>query len=198
MPGILGKKIGMTRMQREDGRMVPVTVLLCEENTVTQVKTAEKDGYNAVVLGFGNFKKPRKSVPFRFLREFRLDTKQGTKQAENYKKGDKVTLESLKETKTVELIGISKGKGMQGTIKRHHFHSGPGSHGSHFHREPGSVGMRAKPGRILKGKRMAGRMGNDTVTEKNVEVMLVDTEKNLLAVKGSVPGANGSLVIIKK
>lgn len=194
MPGILGKKIGMTRMQREDGRMVPVTVLLCEENTVTQIKTPEKDGYNAVVLGFGNFKKPRKSVPFRFLREFHINSKQ----AESYKKGDKITLESLKEAKTVEITGISKGKGMQGTIKRHHFHSGPGSHGSHFHREPGSVGMRAKPGRILKGKKMAGRMGSDTVTEKNVEVMLVDNEKNLLALKGSIPGANGSLVIVRK
>lgn len=192
MPGILGKKIGMTQIQLDDGRCVPVTVVACAANTITQVKTAEKDGYSAVVLGVETLKK-KKTTPFRHMREFSI----GTKETESYKKGDQVTVEAFKDIKKVTITGISKGKGMQGTIKRYHFSSGPGSHGSHFHREPGSVGMRAKPGKILRGKRMPGRMGSDRVTEKNVEIMHLDIENQLIAVKGSVPGANGSLVIIK-
>ncbi|MEK7544553.1 MAG: 50S ribosomal protein L3 [Patescibacteria group bacterium] len=194
MSGILGKKIGMTRMQRPDGRIVSVTLVLCEENTITQVKTAGKDGYSAIVVGTGKFKKPRKTVPFRWMREFKIEEKE----TEGYKKGDVLNLEGFKEVKKVEIDGVSKGKGFQGTIKRYHFRSGPGSHGSHFHREPGSVGMRAKPGRIMRGKKMPGRMGLDSVNQKNVEVMHVDPSKNLIALKGSLPGANGSMIIIKK
>jgi large subunit ribosomal protein L3 len=193
MPGILGKKLGMTQIQRENGRMVPVTVIECDPNVITQVKTEEKDGYSAVVLGLGT-RKSAKAVTFRFMREMRIDAKD----TESLKKGDEITLEAFKDTKEVTVTGISKGKGTQGTIKRHNFHSGPGSHGSHFHREPGSVGMRAKPGRIMRGKRMAGRMGLDRITNKHVEIMYLDPVKKLIGLKGSVPGATGSLVIIKK
>lgn len=191
MPGILGRKIGMTRIFQDDGRVIPVTILACSPNSVAQVKTVDNDGYPAIVLGFEQLKKPRKTRKYRFLKEFRVE------KPEDYKIGDQVTLEILKDAKEVTLSGISKGKGFAGFIKRHHFSSGPGSHGSHAHREPGSIGARAKPGRVIKGKRMAGRMGSERVTIQHVPVMEVNPEKNLLAVKGQVPGANGGLIEIK-
>jgi large subunit ribosomal protein L3 len=156
-----------------------------------QVKTVDHDGYPAIVLGFNALKKPRKTKKFRALREFKVE------KPEEYKVGDSVTVESFKEVKEVSLSGISKGKGFAGFIKRHHFSSGPGSHGSHMKREPGSIGARAKPGRVIKGKRMAGHMGAEKVTRKHVPLMKIDSEKNLLIIKGPVPGPNGGLVMIK-
>lgn len=191
MPGLLGKKLGMTKIFQDDGRVIPVTLLSCTPSTVTQVKTPEKDGYPAIVLGFSALKKPRKTKKFRFLREFRVE------KPENYKIGDQITVETLKEVKEVLLTAISKGKGFAGFIKRHHFSSGPGSHGSHMKREPGSIGARAKPGRVHKGKRMAGHMGTDQVTIKHIPLIEVNHEKNLLIVKGPVPGPSGGLVIIR-
>lgn len=191
MPGILGTKVGMTHVFQDDGHVIPVTLLSCEPSTVTQVKTADKDGYPAIVLGFGALKKPTKTRKFRFSREFRVE------KPEDFKIGDKVTVESFKDVKAVTITGTSKGKGFAGFIKRWHFSSGPGSHGSHFKREPGSIGARSKPGRIHKGKKMAGHMGFARVTVKNVPLIQVNLEKNLLAVKGQVPGPQGGMIIIK-
>ena len=133
MPGLLGKKLGMTRVIQDDGRVIPMTIVLCDPNRITQVKTVEKDGYPAIVLGFSEVKKPTKTRKFYFLREFRI------KGDENYKKNDQITVEIFKEGDEVIASGTGKGKGFQGVIKRHHMAGGPGSHGSHFHREPGSV-----------------------------------------------------------
>ncbi|PIQ77406.1 50S ribosomal protein L3 [Candidatus Peregrinibacteria bacterium CG11_big_fil_rev_8_21_14_0_20_46_8] len=191
MPGIVGRKAGMTRMYLEDGQAVPVTLISCPPSKITQVKTAEKDGYQAVVLGFEPLKKPKKTKKFRVLREFPLDDGQ------EYKVDDEVTVETFKEMAKVKITGISKGKGFAGTIKRHNFRSGRASHGSHFHREPGSIGACAKPGRVHKGKKMAGHMGHDQVTRRDIPLMHIDAEKHIIAVKGPVPGPNGALVIIK-
>lgn len=191
MLGIIGKKIGMTRVIQDDGRVIPVTVVLCEPNTIAQVKTAEKDGYPALVLGFSALKKARKTKKFRCLKEFKLT------EAGEFQKDGAITVESFQEGDLVSITGTSKGKGTQGTIKRHNFHGGPASHGSHFHREPGSIGARAKPGRVNKGHRMAGRMGNETVTRKRVPVVYVDGKNNLIAVKGAIAGSKGQIVIIK-
>ncbi len=193
MAGILGKKIGMTRLIQDDGRVIPITVILCTPNTVTQVKTPEKDGYPAIVLGFDALKKPMKTRAFYHLKEFKIKLEDAGK----YKKGDQITLETLKDTKKVTITGTSKGKGFQGVIKRHGFSRGPMSHGSHMHREPGSIGTRAKPGKVIKGKRMPGHMGLETVTVKKVPIVHIDTEKHLLALKGAVPGGKNGLVIIK-
>lgn len=192
MAGILGKKIGMTRVIQDDGRVIPVTVVQCTPNTIDQIKTVEKDGYPALVLGFDALKKPTKTRRFYHLREFRISAEEITK----YKKGDSITLEILKDVKTVIITGVSKGKGFQGVVKRYGFTRGSLTHGSHHHREPGSIGTRAKPGRVNKGKRMPGHMGLDTVTRKKVQVIHVDVEKNLLAIKGAVPGGKNNLVII--
>lgn len=181
----------MTRIFEDDGRVIPVTLLSCPPCQVVQVKSSDKDGYPAIVLGFDALKKPRKTKKFRVLKEFDLEA------GKELKVGDQISVEMLKEVKEVRLTATSKGKGFAGFIKRHHFHSGPGSHGSHFKREPGSIGARSKPGRVMKGKKMAGHMGFDTVTRTHVPVVKVDTEKNLLAVKGPVPGPNGATVIIR-
>ena len=193
MAGILGKKIGMTRIIQDDGHVIPTTVIECSPNIVDQIKTVEKDGYQALVLGFSALKKPTKTRKFKHLREFKITPEE----AQKFNKGDSVTLESLKDTKEVIITGVSKGKGFQGVIKRHNFSRGPMSHGSHHHREPGSIGTRAKPGKVQKGKRMAGHMGLDTITVKNVKIVHIDVEKNILAVKGAVPGGKNGLVIIK-
>ena len=194
MSGILGKKIGMTRLLKDDGRVIPVTVIQCEPNEVAQVKTVEKDGYPAIVLGFSKLKKSTKVTKFKFMREFRIPEAE----IANYKKGDMISLESLKDVALVDITGISKGKGFQGVIKRFHFRSGKGSRGSHQHREPGSIGPRAKPGRVHKGKKLPGHMGSERVTLEDVSVVHLELDKNLICVKGPVPGANGEMVIIKK
>lgn len=189
--GIMGRKLGMTSLVQDDGRVIPVTVIDCPPSTVVQIKTADKDGYPALVLGFEALKKPTKTKKYRFLREFR------TENPESFKVGDQVTVETFKEVTEVVITATSKGKGFAGFIKRHHFSSGPGSHGSHHHREPGSVGARAKPGRIHKGKRMAGRMGNEQVTNPHAKLVEVHAEQHLLLIKGQVPGPKGGLVLVK-
>ncbi len=191
MPGLLGKKLGMTRVIQDDGRVIPMTIVLCNPNVITQVKTIERDGYPAIVLGFSEVKKPTKTRKFYFLKEFRI------KGDENHKKNDGVTVEIFKEGDEIIASGTSKGKGFQGVIKRHHMAGGPGSHGSHFHREPGSVGARAKPGRILRGKRLPGHMGSETVTIKS-SIVYLDQKKNLVGVKGALPGAINSLISLEK
>lgn len=192
MSGIIGKKIGMTRLIQDDGRVIPITVIHCEPNEVAQVKTAEKDGYPAIVLGFSKLKKPTKTKKFAHLKEFRITAE------ETYNKGDMVTCESLKDVKEVTVMGVSKGKGFQGVIKRHNFSRGPMSHGSHHHREPGSIGARAKPGRVEKGKKLPGHMGTGQITLNKVKVAYLDAEKNLVGLKGAVPGARGGVIIIRK
>ncbi len=194
MSGILGKKLGMTRIFQDDGRVIPVTVVECEPNEITQVKTVDKDGYPAIVLGFSKFKNPSKTRKFKHLKEFKIDEGE----VDNFKKGDQVTVDALKEVEKVKIVGISKGKGFQGVIKRHNFSRGPETHGSHHHREPGSIGACTKPGRVAKGKKMPGRMGADKVTIKNVKVQLIDEKKNIVCLKGALPGPNGQLVIIQK
>ncbi len=182
----------MTRVIQDDGRVIPMTVIQCDPNVITQIKTVEKDGYPAVVLGFSMLKKPTKTRKFYHVREFRITDEN------QYKKGDQVNVEIFKEGEAVKVTGVSKGKGFQGVVKRHHMAGGPKTHGSHFKREPGSVGARAKPGRILRGKRMAGHMGNETVTINRTSVVFLDNSKNLIGVKGAVPGGNKSLVILRK
>jgi len=192
MSGILGKKLGMTRVFQDDGCVIPITLVECEPNEVVQVKTVEKDGYPAVVLGFAARKKPSKTKKFYHTKEFKIT------EGDTFNKGDKVTLDLFKEIGEVEVTGISKGKGFQGVMKRHNFHGGPGSHGSLQHREGGSIGARAKPGRVEKGKKMAGHMGLGSITRRNIKVSYLDPEKNLIGLKGPVPGPIGSLVIIRK
>ena len=182
----------MTRLIQDDGRVIPITVVQCEPNEVTQVKTTEKDGYPAVVLGFSKLKKPTKTKQFKFQREFRIEESE----EETYKKGEQVTLEKLQEQDAVKITATSKGKGFAGVIKRHNFSRGPETHGSHHHRRPGSIGACTKPGRVAKGKKLPGRMGNARVTRGNVKIAYINPEKHLIGLKGAVPGPNGGLVII--
>ncbi len=184
----------MTRIIQDDGRVIPLTVVECTPNVITQVKTAEKDGYPAIVLGFDALKKPTKTKKFRFAREFKTIENEESEP----KKGDEVKVDIFEEGESVKVTGISKGKGFQGVIKRHNFSRGPETHGSHHHREPGSIGMCAKPARVLKGKKMPGQMGNKQVTLVNSAIAYIDSEKNLLGIRGAVPGANGGFVIIRK
>lgn len=205
-PGILGKKIGMTQMFRPDGQAVPVTLLKAGPCMVTQRKTATTDGYDAVQFGLVEFVKPqRMNKPAtghlkkagvegaKFLREFPLGAGQ-----DDYKPGDKVLVDQFKPKDKVDVIGISKGRGFAGLVKRHHFRGGEATHGSMFHRAPGSIGASSFPSRVLPGMRMAGQMGNARVTVRNLEVVDVDTEDNVLAVKGAVPGPNGSYVVVRR
>ena len=201
--GIIGRKVGMTQIFDEKGNVIPVTVIETEGNIVTQVKTTETDGYNAIQLGYGDIKdkhinKPEaghfakaKLANKKHLREFRLDS------VENYKVGDEVKLDIFAEGDKVDIQGTSKGKGFQGVIKRHGQSRGPMSHGSMYHRRPGSMGATSTPGRVFKGKKLPGHMGSVTVTIQNLEIVKVDTDKNVLLVKGSVPGAKGAILKVK-
>lgn len=191
MPGIIGKKLGMSQIIQDDGRVIPVTFVRCQPNTVVQVKTESKDGYPAIVLGFGAYKNPSKNKGYKVKKEFRVDN------VEDYKKGQKVDLAQLSEVETVTITSTSKGKGFQGVVKRHKFSCGPETHGSHHHREPGSIGMCAKPGRVMKGKKMPGHMGVSKVTLLNRPVVKLIPEKELVAIKGPLPGANNGYVYIK-
>lgn len=191
MSGIIGKKLGMSQVIQDDGRVIPVTYVTCEPNEVVQVKTEQADGYPAIVLGFDAYKNPSKNKKFKAMKEFRVEN------ADDYKKGQKISVEMLKEVEKVTVTADSKGKGFQGVIKRHKFSRGPETHGSGHHREPGSIGMCAKPGRVMKGKKLPGQMGNVQVTLKNRPVISVATDKNVIAIKGCVPGANNSYVYIK-
>lgn len=191
MPGIIGKKLGMSQVIQDDGRVIPVTFIQCNPNEVVQVKTDEKDGYPAIVLGFDAYKNPTKNKKFKKVQEFCVDN------VADYKKGQSISVAALKEVKTVTITAVSKGKGFQGVMKRHNFKGGPESHGSIHHREPGSIGCRAKPGRVLKGKRLPGHMGDNIVTLKDRPVVNVVPDMNVLVVKGSVPGATNSYISIK-
>lgn len=199
--GIIGKKLGMTQLYRENGTVEPLTAIEVGPCAVTQVKTSEKDGYNAVQLGFGLAKKlssPEKGhlkglEPFKYLRELRLENTDGIKV------GDKIDASVFKVGDLVDVTGTSRGKGFAGVVKRYHFRGGPKTHGqSDRLRHPGAIGSTTSPGRIWKGIKMAGHMGNDQVTVHNLEVFQASTDRNLLLVKGAVPGAKNGLVIIKK
>ncbi len=191
MLGILGKKLGMTRVIQDDGRVIPITLVECEPNEVHQVKTEEKDGYPAIVLGFSKLAKPKKTRKFAHLKEVKLD------EGEEYKKGDTVDLGKFNEIQTVEVSGISKGKGFAGVIKRWNFARGPETHGSHHHREPGAIGACAAPGRVDKGKKMPGHMGHEKITLKKIKVEYLDKKNNVIGLRGSIPGPNKGLIFIK-
>ncbi|MBI1317895.1 MAG: 50S ribosomal protein L3 [Candidatus Hydrogenedens sp.] len=201
---ILGRKLGMTRVFTEDGRWIEVTLVQAGPCTVVQRKTAENDGYDAVQVGFEEKKERRTNKPMtghfekngvtpkKILKEFRVEG------ASELKPGDNITTEIFKAGDKVDVQGTTKGRGFAGVHKRHGMGGGPGTHGSHFHRVPGSVGQSADPSKVYKGKRLPGRMGNKTVTTQNLEVVLVDSEKHLLGVRGAIPGANGGLVMVKQ
>ncbi len=205
MKGIIGKKLGMTQIFDENGNVIPVTVIEAGPCYVTQIRSGERDGYAAVQLGFGETKPQRltkgelghlrrNNLPaLRHLREFRL--KNGELDVEE---GQQLKVDVFAKGERVDVIGTSKGRGFAGTIKRHHFHRQPKTHGqSDRERAPGSVGATTTPGRTYKGQKMGGRMGGDRTTAENLEVVVIDTERNLLAVRGSVPGANDGIVVIK-
>ena len=205
-PGILGKKIGMSQIFRPDGQVVPVTLLKAGPCTVIQRKTPASDGYDAVQLGLLEFVKAKRinrprtghlkkanAEGAKFLREFRLESP-----GSDYKPGDQVLVSDFKPKDIVDVIGVSKGRGFAGVVKRHHFRGGEGSHGSMFHRAPGSIGASSYPSRVVPGMRMGGHMGDARVTVRNLEVIDVDTEDNVLTVKGAVPGANGSYVMVRR
>jgi large subunit ribosomal protein L3 len=208
MPAILAKKLGMTQVFQEDGSVARVTVLEAGPCPVTAIRTSERDGYDAVQLAFGLTKekhiskpelghlKKADAPPMRTLAEFR-DTHVGTGEAGDLALGDKVTVDSFEVGARVKISGVSKGKGFQGTIKRHNFASGPKSHGSHNVRAPGSIGASAWPARVMKGIRGPGQMGNKRVTQKGLEVIRIDAKDNLLMVRGSVPGPTGALVEVR-
>ena len=200
--GVIGEKLGMTQVFNKEGLAIPVTVIKVEPLTVTQIKTIDTDGYNAIQVGvkpgkekhltkaeIGHLKK-NGLENFRHLQEFRVED------AVSYTIGQKIDLSIIKEGLKVDVTGTSIGKGFQGTVKRWNFGRGPMAHGSKNHREPGSIGAGTTPGRVIKGKRMAGNMGNERVTISKLTVVRVDTENNLLLVKGSVPGTEGKLVTI--
>lgn len=202
--GLLGKKLGMTQVFDENGAAVPVTIIEAGPCFVTQIRTINKNGYSAVQLGFEEVQDKRlskgqlghlertKLPPLKFLREFRIKSL-------DIKVGDKVDVSQFEAGKRVDVVGTSKGKGFAGTVKRYHFRGGPKTHGqSDRLRAPGSVGATTTPGRVFKGKKMPGHMGNQRVSSQNVKVILVDAEKNLIAVNGSVPGPKGGLVMIKE
>jgi len=204
-PGILGKKIGMTQIFRPDGQVVPVTLLKAGPCMVVQRKTPATDGYDAVQLGLLEFVKPaRINKPAtghlkkagvegaKFVREFKLDGGNG-----DLKAGDKVLVDQFKPKDMVDVVGISKGRGFAGVVKRHHFRGGEGSHGSMFHRAPGSIGASSFPSRVVPGMRMGGHMGHAQVTVRNLEVVDVVAEDNVLVVKGAVPGPNGGYVLVR-
>lgn len=192
--GLIAKKIGMSRLFLADGQVVPVTYLQVQPNTIVRTKNAEKDGYNAVVLGIDSKKwksrKGKENTRYGKQKEWKVESLDGLEP------GKEITMESIPVESVVTITGISKGKGFQGVVKRHGFAGGPKTHGSHFKREPGSVGMRTQPGRIHKGKRMAGRMGGDTVTILHRPVIVSDAAKGILGVKGPIPGSNGSSVFV--
>jgi large subunit ribosomal protein L3 len=208
MAAILGKKLGMTQVFREDGEVVPVTVIEAGPCKVTAVREAERDGYSAVQLAFDEVKERKLSKPelghlkkagappMRHLAEFR-DEDLGAEQGEGPKVGDDVTVAAFEAGQRVKVSGTSIGKGFQGGIKRHNFSRGPVTHGSHNVRAPGSIGASAFPGRVFKGQRMPGQMGNKRTTQRGLEVAEVDAERNLLLLRGSVPGSRNSLIEVR-
>jgi large subunit ribosomal protein L3 len=200
---ILGRKLGMSQVWSADDRLIPVTVIEAGPCFVSQVKTMKKDGYEAVQLAFGDMKKGAANKPTeghfakanlepkRHLVEERLD------EGDNFRRGQKILVDIFEVGSRVDVAGTSKGKGFAGVMKRHNFKGGPGGHGSHFHRAPGSIGMCASPSRVLRGTKMPGHMGVETVTVQKREVIKVDAEQNLLVVKGAVPGGKNGLLVIR-
>ncbi len=206
--GLIGRKLGMTRLFMNDGQSIPVTVLDVSGNKVTQIKTDDKDGYSGIQIGFGSKKKNRisKSLAghfskagvegFSFLKEFRV--KSGVDNSDYLKLGQSISLSRFKEGQLLDITGITQGKGFQGAIKRHGFSSQRTTHGNSVsHRAPGSIGMCQDPGRVFKGKRMAGHMGSTKVTTQNLTLIRIDEKKELLLVKGAVPGSKGREVVVK-
>ncbi|HEY0512102.1 MAG TPA: 50S ribosomal protein L3 [Thermoanaerobaculia bacterium] len=204
MDGILGRKVGMTQIFVADGTVIPVTVIKAGPCLVVQRKTTGADGYEAVQIGLveekpakpnqpmaGHFKKAG-IAPVRQVEEFRLDS------GEELKAGDEIKASMFTEKDYVDVVGTSKGKGFQGVMKRHNFRGGRGSHGSMFHRAPGSIGSSAFPSRVFKGMRMAGRMGGERVTTKNLQIVKIDAEQNLIYVRGAVPGPKTGYVAIRR
>ncbi len=201
---ILGKKLGMTQVFTQDGMQIPVTVIEAGPCVITQIKTPEKDGYSALQVGFGDIRdglvnKPLKGhfdkakIPYkRYIRELKIVN------VEEYQVGNEIKADIFAEGDQVDISGFSKGKGFAGSIKRWNFNRGPRTHGSHHHRSPGSLGAASSPGRVFKGTKLPGRLGMARVTIQNLEVVKVDPERNLMLVKGSIPGAKGSLVFIKE
>ena len=203
MKGILGKKVGMTQIFTDKGVVIPVTAVEAGPMVVTQIKTVDKDGYNAIQIGFEDAKekvlnKPKKghlaaaNVLKKHLKEFRVDSVEG------YTVGQEIKADVFEAGAKIDVTGISKGKGFQGPIKRHGQSRGPETHGSRYHRRPGSMGACSYPGRVFKNKKLAGHMGSVKVTVQNLEVVKVDADKNLILVKGAIPGAKGSVVTIKE
>ena len=200
---LIGRKVGMTQIFDEEGKVIPVTAIEVGPCTVTQIKTVEQDGYTAVQLGFGEVKerklnKPElghlsknKLAPKKYLREFRLDSVEGMNV------GDELKADVFSVGDRVDIQGTSKGKGFQGVIKRHGQSRGPMGHGSMYHRRPGSMGPTSTPGRVFPGKNLPGHMGVETVTIQNLEVVKVDLDKNVILVKGSVPGTKGAILKVK-
>lgn len=201
--GIIGRKVGMTQIFDETGKVIPVTVIEAGPCVVAQVKTTETDGYDAIQLGYGEVKakkvnkpeaghfKKANLEPKKHLREFRLDN------VSNVKVGDEIKADIFAAGEKVDIQGITKGKGFQGVIKRHGQHRGPMGHGSMYHRRPGSMGSTSTPGRVFKGKKLPGHMGVLKVTIQNLDIVRVDMDKNAILVKGSVPGAKGAILKIK-
>lgn len=202
--GLLGKKLGMTSVFVNDGRSIPVTVIEAGPCTVTQIKTKANDGYNALQVGFGDKKKSRVNKPlaghfaksgdkiFVWLREFMIDD------PDSYKVGQAIDLAVFNVGDKVEVSGKTKGRGFSGTIKRHGFHRGPKTHGSKNYREPGSIGQCAWPSKVFKGKRMPGRYGNARMTVKNLEIVDIRPDQNLILIKGAIPGPTSGMVEIRK
>ncbi|GAA3324072.1 50S ribosomal protein L3 [Paeniglutamicibacter sp. ABSL32-1] len=202
--GLLGTKLGMTQVWDENNNLIPVTVVQADSNVVTQLRNAERDGYVAVQIGYGQID-PRKVTkplaghfeaagvtPRRHVVELR------TADADSYAAGQELTVEIFAAGQKVDVVGTSKGKGFAGVMKRHGFHGAPASHGAHKnHRKPGSIGGASTPGRVFQGQKMAGRMGAERVTTQNLTVHAVDAEKNLLLIKGAVPGARGRVVLVR-
>ena len=205
-PGILGRKIGMTQVFDDGGRVVPVTVLKAGPCVVVQRKSASRDGYEAIQVGLVDYlreklvNKPAKGhfakagvEPVRYLREFRLAPGE-----EGLQPGDRILAEHFRPRERVDVLGVSKGKGFQGVVKRHNFHGGGATHGSMFHRAPGSIGQSAYPARVFKGVRLPGRMGGNRVTVQGLEIVEVHPDDDVILVRGAVPGARGGYVAIRR
>jgi large subunit ribosomal protein L3 len=207
MKGIIGKKVGMTQIFDDRGEVIPVTVIEAGPCFVAQIKTVERDGYTAIQMGFEEIKPKRLTQPqlkhlqksnlpaLRHLREFRM----APDEMADLEEGQKITVDIFEAGEFVDVTGVSKGRGFAGVVKRHGFRGGPKTHGqSDRHRAPGSIGACYTPGRVFKGKRMPGRMGGERVTVQNLQVVTVDPERNLLAIRGAIPGARNGLVVVRQ
>ncbi len=202
--GLIGRKLGMTRLFADDGSVVPVSVIAAPPNTITRLRTPEQDGYAALQLGAGVARRQTKPVAGQFtqlakelqrpdtVREVRVETLEG------YEVGQQLDVSVFSAGDLVDVTGMSKGHGFAGTVKRHHFHRGPKTHGSNNYRQPGSIGAGTTPGRVFRGTKMGGHLGDEQVTVKKLKVVRVDAERNLILVKGAVPGARNGVLLVQK